>query len=80
MITVHVKLYGTLPERFEGYDPERGLTVQLSPGERVGDLTARLNISPEETGVVALDGRVAKPADIVPDGARIRIFQVSHGG
>ena len=80
MITVHVKLYGTLPGRFEGYDPAKGLTVRLSRGGRVSDLTEKLNISPVDTGVVAIDGRVAKPSDVITDGAQVRIFQVAHGG
>ena len=80
MITVHVRLYGTLPWRLEGYDPDKGLSVQLSRGGRVSDLTKKLNISPVDTGVVAIDGRVAKPSDVISDGALVRIFQVAHGG
>jgi hypothetical protein len=80
MISVHVKLYGTLPNRFEGYDPDKGLTVRLARGDCVSHLTGKLNIAPADTGVVAMDGRVAKPTDVVPDGAHIRIFQLAHGG
>ncbi|RJQ86504.1 MAG: hypothetical protein C4519_01955 [Desulfobacteraceae bacterium] len=80
MISVNVKLYGTLPWRFQGYDPEKGLTVQLGQGARVLDLTEKLNIAPADTGVVAIDGRVAKPEERIRAGATIRIFQVAHGG
>lgn len=80
MITVHVRLYGTLPWRFANYDPEKGLTVQLDRHARVIDLTDKLGLAPADTGVVAMQGRVAKPDDALPDGAQVRIFQVSHGG
>lgn len=80
MITVTVKLYGTLPRRFPAYDPQKGLTVTLGPGATLADLTRQLNITPEDTGVVAMEGRVADPDELLPDGARVRIFQVAHGG
>lgn len=80
MITVNVKLYGTLPWRFQTYDSDKGLTVELPRGARVIDLSKQLNIAPADTGVVAIDGRVARPEDVLPDGASIRIFQVTHGG
>lgn len=80
MINVAVKLYGTLAWRIQGYDPEKGLHLEFAAGASVADLTQRLNIAPEDTGVVAMDGRVAEPGDALYDGARIRIFQVAHGG
>ncbi|MBR9980409.1 MAG: hypothetical protein KFF50_05235 [Desulfatitalea sp.] len=80
MITVTVKLYGTLPQRMPAYDPQRGLVVTLGPGATVADLTRQLNLTAEDTGVVALDGRVAQPEDRLPNDAHIRIFQVALGG
>lgn len=80
MIKVTVKLYGTLPWRFQGYDPEKGIRLEFAQGARVTELTSRLNLTPQDTGVVALDGRVATPQDALYDGAQIRIFQMAHGG
>ena len=80
MIKVEVKLYGTLSWGVQGYDPETGLTFEFAPGACVSDLIERLNLTPEDTGVVALDGRVTEPGDALYDGARIRVFQVAHGG
>jgi sulfur carrier protein ThiS len=80
MITVSVKLYGTLPERLQGYDPEKGLVLEFAQGACVADLTQRLSLSPEDTGVVALDGRVADPEASLYNGASIRIFQAAYGG
>lgn len=80
MIEINVKLYGTLAERLRDYDPENGMTLRLEPGARIADLFAKLSIAPADTGVVAVDGRVARPGDELRDGARVRIFQVTHGG
>lgn len=80
MITVTVKLYGALPERFPDYDPADGIVVRLAPDARVRDLNDYLKLTPEDAGVVALDGRVAGPEDILTDGASIKIFQKAYGG
>jgi len=80
MINVHVKLYGSLPGRVPGYDPEKGLTLELARGARVCDLAARLGIAAEDEMVVAMAGRVARPDDPIENGATLRIFPVAHGG
>ena len=80
MINVHVKLYGSLPERVPGYVPEKGLTLELARGARVCDLAAQLGIAAEEEVVVAMAGRVARPDDPIENGATLRIFPVAHGG
>lgn len=80
MITVTVKLYGTLPWQVQDYDPEKGVTLELAQGACVSDLTAALSMSAEEGVVVAMAGRVARPEDPIEDMALIRIFPVAHGG
>lgn len=81
MITVNVKLYATIAQRIQGYDPQKGLEVKLPPDATVEDLTRHLNIRPQDTGVVAIAGRVARPEDPLEDGADdIRIFPLAHGG
>jgi sulfur carrier protein ThiS len=80
MITVTVKLYGTLPRRYPNYDDDKGLTITLEQGARVADLTRKLHINAEDTGVIAIEGRVARPHEPLCDGALVRIFQVAHGG
>jgi molybdopterin converting factor small subunit len=80
MLNVTVKLYGSLPWRVPGYDPEKGLTLELARGACIDDLTTRLGIAAEEDVVVATAGRVARPDDPLEDGATLRIFPVAHGG
>jgi len=80
MITVTVKLYGTLPRRYPSYDDDKGLTITLEQGARIADLMRQLHITAEDIGFIAMEGRVASARDPVCDGALIRIFQVAHGG
>jgi len=80
MITIIVKLYGELPERFPDYDPAEGIVVRLARGACVNDLSNHLKLSPEDAGVVAMDGRVAGPEDALVDGASVKIFQKAYGG
>jgi sulfur carrier protein ThiS len=79
-VNVRVKLFGLLPRRFPGYNPERGMEVELPPGARVGDLLARLNISKEEGGIVAVDGLVQKAEAELRDGSQISVFHPIVGG
>lgn len=80
MITVHVKLFATLCEKIKGYDPAKGIDLQLPQGATVADLKDHLSIMPEDTAVVAIQGKVARPEDPLADGAAIRILQLGHGG
>ncbi|MBI5062816.1 MAG: MoaD/ThiS family protein [Desulfatitalea sp.] len=80
MLTITIKLYGSLPWRVPGYDPEKGLTLELAQGALVTDLATQLGIAAEEEMVIAMAGRVARPDDPIEDGATLRIFPVAHGG
>jgi sulfur carrier protein ThiS len=80
VIKVNVKLYGTLPQRFSGYDIHKGLVVELDERARIMDMTNRLNITPADGGVVVMDGRVVRGDDVLTDGACVQIFQQVHGG
>ncbi len=79
-MNVRVKLFGLLPRRFPGYDPEKGLEVDLPPGARVKDLLARLGISKEEGGIVAMNGQVQKAEAEVGEGAVLHVFHPIVGG
>ncbi len=79
-MNVRVKLFGLLPRRFPGYDPEKGLEVDLPPGARVKDLLTRLGISKEEGGIVAINDQVQKAEAEVGEGAVLHVFHPIVGG
>jgi sulfur carrier protein ThiS len=79
-MNVQVKLFGLLPRRFPGYDPGRGMEVDLPSGARVQDLLAQLGISKEEGGIVAVDGLVQKAEAELRDGSILHVFHPIVGG
>ncbi|OGP84251.1 MAG: hypothetical protein A2Z08_11245 [Deltaproteobacteria bacterium RBG_16_54_11] len=79
-MNVKVKLFGLLPRRFPGYNPEQGMEVLLPQGARVKDLLARLDISKEEGGIVAMNGLVQKADAELRDGSVVHVFHPIAGG
>jgi sulfur carrier protein ThiS len=79
-MNVRVKLFGLLPRRFPGYNPEQGMEVLLPQGARVKDLLARLDISKEEGGIVAMNGLVQKAEAELRDGSVVHVFHPIAGG
>ncbi|MCJ7545880.1 MAG: MoaD/ThiS family protein [Deltaproteobacteria bacterium] len=79
-MNVRVKLFGLLPRRFPGYDPEKGMEVELPPEARVKDLLAQLDISKEEGGIVAVEGLVQKAEAELRDGSVLHVFHPIVGG
>jgi sulfur carrier protein ThiS len=79
-MNVRVRLFGLLPRRFPGYDPEKGMEVDLPPGATVKDLLAQLDISKEEGGIVAVDGLVQKAEAELRDGSVLHVFHPIVGG
>jgi sulfur carrier protein ThiS len=79
-MNVKVKLFGTLSQRFPGYDLQRGLEVDLPEGARVGDLIALLGFSDRNKPVVAMDSLIRSPRDELSEGAVVNVFQAVYGG
>jgi len=77
---IRVKLFGTLPQRYPGYDPSHGLEVEIPDGAKVKDLLARLKIFASDGGLVAVDNLVVQHDDALKEGVSVRIFQSAFGG
>ena len=77
---IRVKLFGTLPQRYPGYDPEDGLEVEIPDGAKVKDLLAYLEISSSDGGVAAIDNVVLNVEEKLKEGVCVRIFQGAFGG
>ena len=77
---VNVKLFGTLGQRFPGYQHEQGMEVEIPDGARVKDLLAHLEISKSFGGVVAVEGRLLTEDAILENGAEVNVFQSVFGG
>jgi sulfur carrier protein ThiS len=77
---VKVRLFGTLSQQFPGYDPAKGLEVEIPDGARVKDLLAHLGISEAKGGVAASEGVILRLEDPLRDGASVHLLQTVYGG
>jgi len=77
---VRVKLFGTLPQRYPGYDSSQGLEVEIPDGAKVKNLLARLEIYASDGGLVVVDNLVVQQDDVLQEGVAVRIFQSALGG
>ena len=77
---IRVKLFGTLSQRFPGYQHSRGMEVEISDGATAEDLLALLEIPESRGAAVAVEGRILKADDRIGCGAPVHILQVVQGG
>ena len=75
-----VKLYGTLSERFPGYQPSQGIEVELPNGATAQDLLAHLEIPESQRAVVIVEGRTLKADDKIRHRVPVIILQAIGGG
>ena len=79
-MNVRVKLQGTLPDHFQGSYPETGLEIECGGSLTVTDLVKRIGIAEEKVALVSINGRLAQPDTLVPDGAVVKFLQQLSGG
>lgn len=79
-MNVTVKLFGTLGDHLPGYDPDRGIDVDIPDGTRVKDLLAHLEIHRTKGVIVAANGKLLKPDEVIENGGSFQIFQSVFGG
>jgi sulfur carrier protein ThiS len=77
---IRVRLFGTLGNNFPDHDPAAGFEIEIAEHARVGDLLVHLKIGKSHGAVVALNGRIMKPDDILQNGAAVHVFQSVFGG
>ena len=77
---IRVKLFGTLGRDFPDYQPATGFEIEIQENAKVGDLLAHLKIVESDRPVVAINGRIMKPDDILQSGTAVQVFQSVFGG
>lgn len=77
---VKVKLFGPLSRRFENYDYQNGMDVNLPDGASVQDLLAHLGVTGNHGYMVTVDSKIKKPADRLKHGDILQILPVMAGG
>ena len=77
---LRVKLYGTLSQRFPGYQHSQGIEIEIPDGATVKDFLALLEISKSQGAVVAMEGRILKAYDKMRCGVSVHVLQPIQGG
>ncbi|MDM8216098.1 MoaD/ThiS family protein [Desulfovibrio piger] len=77
---LHIKLSTTLRDYVKGYEPEKGLHVEVPDGMTVGELARHIGLPLEEIKIVMVNGRHSEADDAMRDGDRIAFFPAVGGG
>jgi sulfur carrier protein ThiS len=77
---IRVRLFGTLGRDFPDYQPATGFEIEIPENATVGDLLAHLKIAESDRPVVAINGRIMKPDDILQSETAVQVFQSVFGG
>ncbi len=79
-IAVEVRLYASLQEHVTGYEGGKPLSLSLIEGSDVSDVLKRLNIPPETTKLIVINGRQSSVETALADGDRLALFPPVAGG
>ena len=79
-ITVNVRLFGTLRKSHPGYDPEKGIDVELEEGRMICDLLDTLHLPEGETKLLLVRGLSRRLEYQLEDSDELSIFLPIGGG
>lgn len=80
-MSIHVKLSSTLRPHVPGYDPQKGLTLEMRGAPATPALlAAQIGLPPGEIKFVMLNGRHSPMDMALADGDRIAFFPDVGGG
>lgn len=77
---ISVKLYGTVRKLVPAYDAARGLTLEVPDHTTAADLIVRLGLLGSNVGPVSVNHQIVQRDAVIPQGARVKIFQRVFGG
>jgi sulfur carrier protein ThiS len=80
MPKLKIKVFGTLQQSFEHYDPAKGMTLTVPDGSTVADLMEILGLEARQVGMVALNGVLVAADRALGEGDELKIFQPISGG
>lgn len=79
-MNVTLKLYGTLPDHYQGPYDSSGLKIDLVDGATIADLADATGIPRKRIGLASINGRLAKAEDTIPDLAEVKFMPSLAGG
>lgn len=63
-----------------GYDPYKGVTLEMAPGTPVFSLISQLGLPPEEVTLIMINGRRQQPDFLLQGDERVGLFPPIGGG
>lgn len=79
-MSVHINLSTTLRDCVPGYQPSKGLLLELDEAMSAAALAKKIGLPIEEIKIIMLNGRHASLEDTVRDGDRVAYFPPVGGG
>ncbi len=77
---LQIRLFATLRRFVPGYDPHRGLVLDIAPGTPVARVIAELGLPPEEVTLILVDGVHRQPDFQLQNDERVAFFPPIGGG
>ncbi len=71
---ITLEVFGSLSQHLPGYDPERGLEVEIPADTRLTGLFFHLNLPVSESNMVTVDGRLAEEDEPMTHGASVLVL------
>ena len=75
-----VFLSSTLRRYIPGYDPDKGLEIQVQKGTTVSNLCKQMNIPPDMVTIIMVDGRAEDLDHVLNGSERVHLFPAIGGG
>ena len=79
-MALQIFVNATLRQYVPGYDPYRGLSLEIEPGASVAQVLARLGLPAKEVTLIMVDGRRQEADYILQGGERLGLFPPIGGG
>ena len=79
-MALRILLNATLRLHVPGYNPYKGLTLEVPPGTPVSAIISRLGLPPEEVTLIMINGRRQQPDFPLQGDERVGLFPPIGGG
>jgi sulfur carrier protein ThiS len=80
MVTVKVKLFGTLGGHLDGYDFTKGLEMKIPDSTDIGKLLELIGLAKSRVGLISVNGLRISANYQIGKNDEIRLFQPLFGG
>jgi len=77
---LQIFLNATLRQYIPGYDPYRGISLEVDPGMSCARVIERLGLPPQEVTLIMVDGRRREADFILQGNERLGLFPPIGGG